>query len=153
MIDLKKILFPTDFSEYADYARPYAVELAKKFGSKITVVHVVAAPTYAVSYEIAVDVVTVREELEKAAEKRLNDVAAKIAADGIEVDTILEVGSGFVEIIAAARTSEADLIVIATHGWGAVKHLLLGSTAERVVRKAPCPVLTVRHSTHQFVHP
>ena len=153
MIDLKHILFPTDFSDYANHARPYAVELAKKFGAKVTIIHVIAAPTYAVSYEIAVDVSLLHEEIQKGAEKRIRELAESMRAEGIEISTIVEVGSGFPEIIRAARDGEAGLIVMATHGWGAVKHLLLGSTAERIVRKAPCPVLTVRDPEHEFVHP
>lgn len=153
MIKIEKILYPTDFSEYADHARDYVVEMAKKFGAKVIVVHVLATPAYAVSYEIAIDVNTLREELQKAAEKRMAEVQAKFTADGIDVETVIDVGAGFVEIVRIARKRDIDMIIMATHGWGGVKHLLLGSTAEKVVRKAPCPVLTIRHPEHEFIHP
>lgn len=153
MIKLKTILFPTDFSEYADHAAPYATELAKKFGANIVMLHVVAYPVYPVTYEITIDVVSLRNELEAAAQKELTKRADKMAEGGVKVDMVLDSGTSFVEIIRTARKCEADLIVMATHGWGGVKHLLLGSTAERVVRKAPCPVLTVRSPEREFVLP
>ena len=153
MIKIERILFPTDFSEFANHARDYVVEMARKFGAKVLVVHVLATPAYAVSYEIAVDVNALREQLQKAAEKRMAEVQAKFDADGIDVETVIEVGAGFVQIVVTARNRDIDMIIMATHGWGGVKHLLLGSTAEKVVRKAPCPVLTIRHPDHEFIHP
>ncbi len=153
MIDLKLILYPTDFSEYAGHARPYVVDLARKFGSQVIVLHVVPAPTYVVSYEIAVDTTTLDEEMRRSARKRLLAIAEELAGEGLQADTIVEVGSPFVEIVRTARSRKVDLIVMATHGWGVIKHMFLGSTAELVVRKAPCPVLTVRHPSHEFVRP
>ena len=153
MIDLKTILYPTDFSEDARHACPYVIDLAKKFGARVILIHVVPAPTYAVSYEIAVDTSTLDEEMRKSAQTRIEKLAGEFAAEGIECDAVIEVGGAFVEIIKTARDREADLIVLATHGLGALKHMLLGSTAEKVVRKAPCPVLTIRHPEHEFVHP
>ncbi|MBI1784146.1 universal stress protein, partial [Candidatus Sumerlaeota bacterium] len=76
-----------------------------------------------------------------------------LKAEGIESQSCIEFGNSFVEIIAVAKRENADLIIMGTHGLGAFKHLLLGSTAERVVRKAPCPVLTVRNPEHEFIHP
>jgi len=63
------------------------------------------------------------------------------------------VGSPFVEIVRYARTHDIDLVIMGTHGRGPIAHMLMGSTAERVVRKAPCPVLTVKHPEHEFVMP
>ena len=153
MLEIKKILWPTDFSDYSEHARPYVIELAKKFGAQVTILHVVTAPTYAVSYEIAIDYTTVRDELQKAAEKRMAAAVESISREGIQVDSIIDNGNGFIEIIHHAREKKFDLIILATHGWGVLKHVLLGSTAERVVRKAPCPVLTIRNPEHEFVHP
>lgn len=153
MINLKTILVSTDFSENSDHAIPYAAELGKKFNAKVILVHVVAYPVYPVSYEITVDVATLRNELEAAAMKLINERADKIRAEGVEVETVVEVGTAFVEIIRSARHRNADLLIISTHGWSGMKHLLLGSTAERVVRKAPCPVLTVRAQEREFVMP
>jgi hypothetical protein len=74
--------------------------------------------------------------------------------EGIETDSLFESGTPFLQIITEARRLNSDLIIMATHGWGALKHLMLGSTAERLVREAPCPVLTVRHalSLNSFIH-
>jgi len=72
---------------------------------------------------------------------------------GITVETIHRVGVPFVEIIKAAREKEVDLIVIATHGKSGLSHILFGSVAEKVVRKAPCPVLSIRHPEHEFIMP
>jgi nucleotide-binding universal stress UspA family protein len=153
MIKLQKLLFPTDFSDYSDRARAYVVELSKKFGADVLLVHVMPIPTYAVGYEISIDLKTVHDEMSAAAQRRLDERAEALRGEGIKVETLLAVGTPFVEILAAARKNQTDLIVMPTHGYGAIKHLLLGSTAERVVRKAPCPVLTVRHPEHEFIHP
>lgn len=153
MIELKKILYPTDFSSYAAAARPYAVELAKKFGAEIMIMNVLMSPSYAVSPEFAVDLTKIQKDMQTAAEANLEEVRKLVAKEGVPARTILEIGSPFAEIVHTAKSEKADLIVMATHGHGAVKHMLLGSTAERVVRKAPCPVLTIRHPEHEFVHP
>lgn len=153
MITLKKILFPTDFSEYADNALPYALELARKFEARVTLVHVLSPPTYAVSPEFAVDLTAIQNNMQQTAEKKMGELAARFTEGGVQVESVIQIGSAFAEIIGTARAHDVDLIVMATHGYGAVRHLLLGSTAEKVVRKAPCPVLTVRHPEHEFVHP
>lgn len=153
MITISRILYPTDFSEYSAHARHYAIELAKKFDATIVALHAVPLPVSAASYEIVVDMTSMRDMMEEAAHKRLAEEAEQIQAAGVNVETVVRVGTAFVEIVDVAQAQQVDLIVIATHGWGALKHLLLGSTAERIVRKAPCPVLTVRHPEHEFVHP
>lgn len=153
MIQLKKILYPTDFSEYAANARPYAIELAKKFGAEVAIINVLMSPSYAVSPEFAVDLTKIQKDMQAAAESNLNEVRKIFEKEGIPTRTILEIGSPFAEIVGTAQKEQTDLIIMATHGHGAVKHMLLGSTAERVVRKAPCPVLTIRHPEHDFVMP
>jgi nucleotide-binding universal stress UspA family protein len=153
MIELKKILYPTDFSEYAASARPYVIDLAKKFGAEVTVIHVLMSPSYAVSPEFAVDLTKIQKDMQAAAESSLAEVRKIFEKEGITTRAILEIGSPFSEIVHTAATDQSDLIIMATHGHGAVKHMLLGSTAEKVVRKAPCPVLTIRHPEHEFVHP
>jgi nucleotide-binding universal stress UspA family protein len=153
MIALKKVLYPTDFSEYAAHALPYVLEFAKKFGAEVIVTHVLAFPAYAGSYEIAVDMETIRGTMEKAARQKMDELEKSIAAEGVAVKGIIEEGVGFVKIIDTARKESADIIIVATHGWGVLKHVLLGSTTEKLVRKAPCPVLTIRHPEHEFVLP
>lgn len=156
MIDLKHILFPTDFSEIADHARAYATEFGKRFGAKVTVFHVAQPPSYyevAYSYETVADLSKIADQAKAAAEKDLHEVAEKVRAEGVTVDAVTTMGTAFVDIINYSRKHDVDLIIMSTHGRGFMQHVLLGSTAERVVRKAPCPVLTVRPAEHEFVHP
>lgn len=153
MITLKHILFPTDFSEYADRARPYATDLAKQFGATVTVVHVITGPQFMFGYGVVLPTSSVPEDVRAHAQKRLDDQAAKIEAAGVQVDTELLEGKDANEIVEYAKRSKADLIVMATHGRSALKQVLMGSTAEHVVREAPCPVLTIKHPEHEFVMP
>lgn len=156
MIEIKNILYPTDFSEYADHARAYVVEMAKAFHSRVLLMHTIQAPSHyevAYNYELAINVEEIGERRQKAADAKIAEIADKIRAEGVEVETLITLGSAFVDIVSTARTRNTDLIILSTHGWGLVKHVLMGSTAERVVRKAPCPVLTVRKAEHEFVHP
>lgn len=153
MIRMKKIVFPTDFSEYSAHALPYALEFARQFGAAIHAVHVITTPTYAASYEIAIDMTTLRDTLEESARARMVELEAKLRESGVAFTTEIRFGMPFLEVLESARDQAADLIILATHGWGPLKHMLLGSTAERIVRKARCPVLTVRHPEHEFVVP
>lgn len=156
MINLKKILYPTDFSEYADHARMYVIEMAKAFNAKVILMHTIQAPSHyevAYHYELALNPEEIGEKRQKAADKKINEIAQLIREEGVEVETVITLGSAFVDIVSTARKQEIDLVILSTHGWGFIKHVLMGSTAERVVRKAPCPVLTVRKEEHEFVHP
>lgn len=151
MIRLQKILVPVDFSEFSRRAVGYACELANQFHSEVHVLHVVEpAPTV-----FAEGVAVLQEsddEISQAVERRLAGIPG---SEWQELDVVRasQVGSAFVEIISYARNNDIDLIVLGTHGRGAVAHMLLGSVAEKVVRKAPCPVLTVRDPEHGFVMP
>jgi nucleotide-binding universal stress UspA family protein len=91
--------------------------------------------------------------MERQARERLEAAVAPDQRDELRLVTALRTGSAFVEIVRYAREEEIDLLVMGTHGRGAIAHMLLGSVAERVVRKAPCPVLTVRQRPHEFVMP
>jgi len=157
MVNLKKILYPTDFSEYSLAALPYAVDLAGQNDAELFCLHVVEMPKeqyltgeYMVPLEVphvSVDKVlrTARSRLEKFVAENLHDI-------GKVTSRVLE-GVPFIEIIRYAREQSIDLIVIGTHGHSALAAMLLGSVAEKVVRKAPCPVLTVRDPRHKFEAP
>jgi nucleotide-binding universal stress UspA family protein len=156
MIALKKILVATDFGEAADAALAYGRELARQFGAGLEVVHVVeniysrafGADGFAISYP------ELQRDLEETARKQLNALVCE--EDRLELQArpvIVVANSPAVAIAAYAREHRVDLIVMGTHGRAAVAHLLMGSVAERVVRTAPCPVLTVRHPEHEFVLP
>ena len=136
---LNRILLPTDFSETADYARHHAVELARRFQASLHLLHVVGDP---VSEDRAGGV-------EANAARRLGE----LSLSGIDSRRATRTGHAFVEIVRYAADKKIDLIVMGTHGHGPVAHLLLGSVADKVVRKAPCPVLTVRQPDHAFVMP
>ncbi len=145
VIEIKKVLVPTDFSESARHAFQYAVSLAQRFGAGITLLHVVE--NVAVSYAsdlFPVPMAEVFEEVSGYARKEIAALAAEVRAQGIEVRESVVQGKPPAEILRAAREEAIDLIVLGTHGRGVLDHALFGSTTERVVRKAPCPVLTCR---------
>jgi nucleotide-binding universal stress UspA family protein len=154
MITLKKILVSTDFSEPSDSAVKYARAFAEQFGAEVHVLHVVEDPfLYAPTSEAYVVPPHLLEEIETAARERLDNVLPPADRERLHAQLVLRHGSPFVEIVRYARDADVDLIVMGTHGRGPIAHMLLGSVAEKVVRKAPCPVLTVRHPEHEFVMP
>jgi nucleotide-binding universal stress UspA family protein len=155
MIELKRILFPTDFSSNSKFARDYALGFAEHFHSELHVLHVLqdvmlytAAPnaTYAMPPSYL-------DELKASAERSLEQTIDADWAKERAVVRATRFGAPFVEIIRYAKEQDIDLIVLGTHGRTGLKHVLLGSVAENVVRKASCPVLTIRPSDHKFVMP
>ena len=147
MLQLQKILFPTDFSRCAEQALAHAVFLAEKYGAEIHVLHVVTLfndqPSI-ISDEITETEVTIRK-LEDIAEKQLNKVVDAKGSDDMKIITATkrEV-SAAPAILEYTSDYNIDLIVMGTHGRRGLGHLLLGSAAEEVVRLAPCPVFTIR---------
>jgi nucleotide-binding universal stress UspA family protein len=95
----------------------------------------------------------IAEEQRVLAQRELDKTVTRIRDDGLKARSMLKVGSPFLEIITTAQSEGADLIVLGTHGRSGLAHVLLGSVAERVVRKSPCPVLTIRHPDRKFKHP
>jgi nucleotide-binding universal stress UspA family protein len=152
---LKTILVPTDFSDASLAALDYAKGLAAEFGASVHLVHVMEdLLAHAWSAEVYVaSMPNLRDEIEKEARDRLATVVSADEWRQFNVQAAVVAGNPFLEIIRYARAHEIDLIVIGTHGRGAIAHMLLGSVAEKVVRKAPCPVLTVRSAQHDFVMP
>ena len=155
---LSKILLATDFSDDSVNARRYAEELARKFSAEIIVFHVdqPLAPVMVGELGPAFDVsamTQIAEEQRLAAQRELDRLVAELRAAEIKARSLLRVGAPFVEIIQAARSEAVDLIVLGTHGRTGLAHVLLGSVAERVVQKAGCAVLTVRHPDRRFQHP
>jgi nucleotide-binding universal stress UspA family protein len=153
-----KILAPTDFSEDSKLALSYAITLAEKFSSEIIVVHVdqPLAPVMVSELNPGLDVSTmnrIAEEGRLMALKELDGATARLRESGVKARGLMRVGAPFLEIINAAQGEAADLIVMGTHGRTGLAHVLMGSVAERVVNKAPCPVLTVRHPDRKFKHP
>ncbi len=138
---LRQILVPTDFSEPAEKALRYSNAIAKQFGAKITLLHVIQLAIVAEEFGY----VTIDDrDWVKAAQDRLRSLGSRTMPGDQLADTIVERGVPFDVITATAESIKADLIVISTHGYTGLKHVLMGSTAERVVRYARCPVLVLR---------
>lgn len=146
MLPVKLILCPTDFSEPSRSGVKAATELAAHFGAEICLVYVVPIiPALPSDPEFAHELVPEYEELlESAGKKNLSQLQQQIAADGIRVRMVVANGQPADEIAQIAEREHADLIVISTHGASGWRHLVFGSVAEKVVRFAKCPVLTVR---------
>lgn len=138
----QNILAPTDFSAPAVAGVRYAMNLRSKFGSTLTLLHVVE-PASLMSGMESVVLAESDSEVAAWALTQLKQLAQREAGGDKRVATIVRTGKAFHEIATEAAENKADLIVIATHGYTGVEQLLLGSTAERVVRHASCPVLTV----------
>jgi len=156
MITLKNILVATDFSEPSDAALTYGRALARTFGATLHVVHVVGSvPTLVYGAEAyAASMPELQRELEDGARKQLADLLVDNDKRPLPVRPVVITSNAPAQaIVDYAALKRIDLIVTGTQGRGGVAHLLMGSVAERVVRSAPCPVLTVRHPEHEFVLP
>ena len=145
MSRIKRLLVPTDFSPTAELALQYAIDLAPP-GASIHVLHVVDDAGLLASYPEGqfVDFVKLRAALIADAEWQVADAIRRIPAPHAVVTTEIVMGRPVTQIVDTAKTRHVDLIVMGTHGRGAIAHLLLGSVAERVLRGAHCPVLAIR---------
>jgi len=152
VIQLKRILLPTDFSDCAQHALKYATALARSFGAKVYLLHVVDVPVYGYLEPFAGSVWSLYDMKEEA-ERSIADIIPPEDRDAVGAESFVREGTPFVEIVKFAKEKDIDLIVIGTHGRTGLKHMLIGSVEEKVVRKAPCPVLTVRSPGHEFVMP
>jgi len=139
----RKILVPIDFSKCSLKGLAFACAVAGELGSKLILLNSVALQYYIASDEYGrFDLPQLLEQTEKSARGQMRDFVAKTNWGGVEIDSTIKIGHAGEQICAAAAR-KADLIVIATHGHTGLKHIFLGSTAEYVVRHAPCPVLVV----------
>lgn len=151
LLRIKSILVPIDFSPQSEKALAYAVPFARQFGAKLTVMHVVepvATPDFAKSFPLAIENDTAIAESKRHLERVVRDLKIKPAVIG---KIVVRYGRSFNEITDAARMLKVDLVIISTHGYTGLKRAVLGSTTERVVRHAPCPVLVVREHEQEFV--
>ncbi len=155
MIQMQRILVPIDFSEFGEHSIRYGCEFAKKFSAELHLLNVVEdiypiVPEPGTASPITGEyLVGLKESSERAIE---NLPEAEWQSDLKIVRSVVS-GTPFLEIIRYARKEDIDMIVIGTHGRSGLIHALMGSVAEKVVRKAPCPVLTVRPEGHDFVMP
>ena len=153
-IAIDKILCPVDFSPNSDHALRYALAFACAYGAELVLLHVVELPfmpsyTTAGVPDLSLPVERIREECQDL----MNHQVEACKETHANTSGTVVVGTPFLEIVHTARDGKFDLIVVGTHGRSALKQLLIGSVAEKVVRKAPCPVLTVKHPEHEFVMP
>lgn len=143
MLKISKILCPVDFSEHSQAALDHAAELARRYGAELTLLHVVEPVLYPVAYGLPpVAPVDYEQVAREAAVRTLAGLAAKLP--NLKVGQKVESGAASQRICELAKEKGFDLVVLATHGYTGLKHVLLGSTAERVVRHAPCAVLVVK---------
>jgi nucleotide-binding universal stress UspA family protein len=149
-----KLLLPTDFSDCSAEAARVARLLAERFGSRIVVLHVLDEPAALdPMFRGDVPLELLRSRMEQFAQENMDAFLAAHFSGFENVDTMLAAGIPYREIIKKARECGAGLIVIGTHGRTGVEHVIFGSTAEKVVRIAPCPVLSVRMGDQEFVRP
>ena len=155
MIDLHRILIPTDFSKFSQNALMYAAAFAEKFGAGLHLLHVVQnlSPVIPEILPVEPPPVPSVEQLTTAVQSAFDRLVTENKLEELVVHREVREGPPFYEIIRYAKEAQIDLIVMGTHGHSGLAHVLLGSVTEKVVRKSPCPVLTVRHPEHEFVHP
>ena len=155
-MDIKRILFPTDFSEHSLAAYPCVKDIAEKYDAEVHCLHVAddscnywmagddaLAPVVVSELELASNSQKMMEEF---VEHNLSGISDRLVASAV-------VGRPFAEIIRYSRENNIDMIIMSSHGHGALAAMLLGSVTEKVVRKAPCPVLTIRDKDKQFIMP
>jgi len=147
MVKLQKILCPIDFSENSLEALKYAAHTALKENATVYLIHIVDSRVYDYGGPIYEPIMpAMKSVVDQASKDQLTDKLLEKVPKEIQgrVETVVSFGVPFVEIIKAARDYDIDLIIMGTRGRSGVSHMLIGSVAEKVVRKAPCPVLTVR---------
>ncbi|MCL5029735.1 MAG: universal stress protein [Bacteroidetes bacterium] len=150
-LEIKRVLVPIDFSDYSKSSLKYAVSFVKQFKAELLLIYVVEPVIYPPDFSLGqIAIPTVDLEMDKRAIEELNKLAQKEIPSELKAKTIVKTGKPFIEIIETASEENIDLIIIATHGHTGVEHILFGSTAEKVVRKAPCPVLTIREPVKGF---
>jgi nucleotide-binding universal stress UspA family protein len=149
----KKIVCPIDFSEHTSEIVAYAASIAKKFNAELHLFHVIPNLNYFTPYESFLtpeNLVAIEDNINAEVNRDFDAVIKGI--DG-PVKKVIKTGVAFVEIIDYVKTEAIDLIVMGTHGRSGIEHILIGSVAEKVVRKAPCPVLTIRPKDRSFQMP
>jgi nucleotide-binding universal stress UspA family protein len=140
VIVLEKVLVATDFSESAGVALMYGKELAAAFGAELHVVHVYPG----LNLDASAD-----NELRG----RLDKLMPPAERERCKAKLVVKVGTPFLEIVRYAKIEDVGLVVMGSHGHGPIMHMLIGSVTNKVVHRAPCPVLVVRHPEHEFVIP
>jgi nucleotide-binding universal stress UspA family protein len=152
-IELEKIGVATDFSETSDLALRYGITLAAQFKAELHLIHVIEdiIPTVPEPGLAMLPTQEIMQTLRRSSEEAMSQQTTRIASDGVSIVKVIREGVPFREVDAYAREMGIDLLVVGTHGRTGLSHLLLGSVAERVLRSAPCPVLTVHPGERDFI--
>jgi nucleotide-binding universal stress UspA family protein len=153
MKEIHRILVGVDFSPTSDRALAYAATLAQKVGAELLLLHVYQIPAFAFPETIVPAPPETIDRLIGESRKHLEALAERVRSHGVSAAIDLVPGAAFAEIVSRAREGNFDLVVVGTHGRTGLRHALLGSVAEKVVRKSPVPVLTVRDSDQPFELP
>jgi len=143
VVTFRRLLVPVDFTETSDRALGYAIELARKFGSAITVMHAYQIPVYGFPDATYITASEVAAQISNAAQDRLDAILEQNKAAGVEMNAILRDGVAWEEVNAVAGEIHADLVIIGTHGRRGLARALLGSVAENVIRTSGLPVLVI----------
>lgn len=144
MFNVKNILLPTDFSKLSLSAAQHAVDLAKQYGAKIHLMHVIEkTPPILTIHSLDLSEEKIIKSIEDDARESLNSTAAKLRESRADIQTVLKKGLDYEEIVNYSQQNGIDVIVIATHGRTGILHTLIGSVAEKVIRYAKCPVLVI----------
>jgi universal stress protein A len=149
-MEMRHLLVPVDFSEASKQALDYAVGLARTCGDKLTLLHVVDLPSYVTDGHTPLHLtMALRDDMQASAQRELARLLPEGSGAPVEIARRVVVGVPHQQILEAAAAERVDWIVMATHGRTGLSHLLIGSVAERVVRTASCPVLTMRPPAEQ----
>jgi len=146
---ISKILVPVDFSEHSQKALRYALAFASQFDAGVTLVHIVEQMVYPGDWMYPP--LAVSDFATEKREQMIERLRALDAGSGVKTHHMVRLGRAWQEVIEIAREQQSDLIILATHGYTGLKHVLLGSVAEKIVRHAPCPVLSVRPEERDFL--
>lgn len=150
LLGIRKILVPSDFSTASNHAFKYALRFGQEFGAELILIHILA-PSLSPTFAGLPGAPAFSEDEVSFAETNLRAWTASAGKASVSAKLAVRVGLPAHEIVEAAKDHDVDLVIIATHGDTGWKHFCIGSTAERVVRAAPCPVLVVREKEHDFV--
>lgn len=145
MVSIKKILCPVDYSECSSEAMKYAAHIAAVEDAKVYLMHVVDVRSFGHESPLDLEIPEpTPENIERMRKELIEDLVHEKGGKGVEVEAIVVMGKPVTEIVNVAKEQEMDMIVMGTHGRTGIPHIIVGSVAENLVRKAPCPVLTVR---------
>jgi nucleotide-binding universal stress UspA family protein len=148
-MEIRRILFATDFSEGSAHALPYAVDIAKQYGAKLFLLHVIYDVAKSAGWYVPhISIDEIYRDMEKSASAELEKNFIDEMRGLKDIERVVLKGIPYEEITKFAADNKIDLVVLGTHGRTGIDRMLFGSTAEQVVRNAPCPVLSVRMPKH-----